>query len=162
TFNSQEAVTFKLTNFVCKSHNTSWVVFHNCRLKAVSREKIVLNMNATVLQPTKVVNIKIKVFKKANEFKPWLFDYNLDACRFIKHQYDPASKILYRFFADFSTINHSCPYQGQILVKDVYLRPELLKLPFPSGEYLLSLRWHFDKKLQFDTNVTFVFLEDLV
>jgi len=47
-------------------------------------------------------------------------------------------------------------------VKDFYLRPELLILPFPSGEYLLTMQWYYDRKLQGDTNVTFVYEEDLL
>jgi len=47
-------------------------------------------------------------------------------------------------------------------VKDFYLRPELLIVPLPTGEYMLAMQWYFDKKLQFDTNVTFVFEEDLL
>ncbi|KAH8350580.1 hypothetical protein KR067_009680, partial [Drosophila pandora] len=158
----QNAVDFKFSNFVCKSYNESWVIFHNCRLKAVSREKNILNMNLTILHPANDISLRVKMWKKASGFKPFLVDTTIDACRFVKSSYDPYGKIVYNIFKDFSNINHTCPYVGPQIVKDFYLRSELLRLPFPSGDYLLSMQWHFYKKLMFDTNVTYVFLEDLL
>ncbi|EDV31119.2 uncharacterized protein Dana_GF14709 [Drosophila ananassae] len=157
-----DAVIFKFSNFVCKSHNESWFIFHNCRLKAVSRERILLNMNGTILYAAHSIQVHIKMWKRANGFKPFLLDSTVDACRFLKSSYDPFAKIVYNIFKDFSNINHTCPYVGPQIVTDFYLRPELLLLPFPSGEFLLSMQWYFYKKPQFDTNVTFIFMEDLL
>ncbi|KAH8248355.1 hypothetical protein KR032_002002, partial [Drosophila birchii] len=158
----KEAVVFKFTNFECATYNESWFVFHNCRLKAVGRNKVILNMNGTILHPAHHIIMHYQVFKKESGYKPWLLDSPLDACRFLRKKYDPFGNILYNLFRDFSNINHTCPYMGPQILKDFYLRPELLILPFPTGDYLLALRWYFDKKLQFDTNVSFVFVEDLI
>ncbi|XP_052836214.1 uncharacterized protein LOC128252489 [Drosophila gunungcola] len=174
-----DAVVFKFTNFVCKSHNQSWFVFHYCRLKAISRDRVILNVNGTVLYPAYDIQIHAKIFKKASEFKPWLLDANIDGCRYMRKNYNPFLGIVFSLFQDFSNINHTCPYvvsikmrlnpqiympplQGLQTVKDFYLRPDRLKLPFPSGEYMLTLQWFFDKKPQFDTNVTFTYMEDLL
>nr|XP_043067619.1 uncharacterized protein LOC122321542 [Drosophila bipectinata] len=156
-----EAVVFKFTNIVCKSYNESWFVFHYCRLKAVSRDKVILNANGTVLHPAYSINIHAKVYKKESGYKPWLLESKIDACRFMKRSYDPFAKIVYDFFKEFSNINHTCPYVGLQDLKGFYLRPELLMLPIPSGDYMLSLRWYFHNKLIFDTNVSYQFVEDL-
>ncbi|XP_017119608.1 uncharacterized protein LOC108141030 [Drosophila elegans] len=157
-----DAVVFKFTNFVCKSHNQSWFVFHYCRLKAISRDRVLLNVNGTVLYPAYDIQVHAKIFKKASGFKPWLLDANIDGCRYMRKNYNPFLGIVFSLFQDFSNINHTCPYVGLQTVKDFYLRPDRLKLPFPSGEYMLSLQWFFDKKPQFDTNVTFTYMEDLL
>lgn len=52
--------------------------------------------------------------------------------------------------------------QGPLLIKNFYLRSEVLRLPFPSGDYMMSGQWYFDKKPQFDTNVSFMYTEDLL
>ncbi|XP_033232384.1 uncharacterized protein [Drosophila pseudoobscura] len=176
----QDAVVFKFTNFVCESYNQSWFVFHNYRLKAVSRNKVLLNMNGTILHPANNISVHSRIFKKANGYKPWLFDIYFDVCQYLRKRNQPFVNIVYGLFKDFSNINHSCPYvvrlyvyveplvhlkfilQGPQIVKDFYLRPELLRLPFPTGDYLVAIQWYFDKKLQFDTNVSFTFVEDLM
>ncbi|KAH8293039.1 hypothetical protein KR054_010554 [Drosophila jambulina] len=157
----QNAVIFKFSNFVCESYNQSWFQFHECRLKAVSREKVVLNVNGTILHSVNNIETEGKMFKRASGFKPWVMASRVDACRFMRKNYDPVAKLIFGLFKEFTNINHTCPYVGSQIVKGFYLRPELLLLPFPSGEYMLSLRWFFDQKLQFDTNVTFLFVEDI-
>ncbi|XP_034130472.1 uncharacterized protein LOC117585204 [Drosophila guanche] len=158
------ATVFRFTNVVCESHNKSWVIWQNCRLKAVSRSKVILNMNATVVYPANSVKIHFKLFKKANGLKPWLMDRNIDACRFIKTRYDPIMKMVYGLFKDFTNVNHSCPYVGSQIVEGFYLRPEVMGLPFPTGDYMLALRWYFGMSTSptADTNVSFSFIEDLL
>ncbi|KAH8313267.1 hypothetical protein KR067_003285, partial [Drosophila pandora] len=156
-----EAVVFKFTNYVCLSYNESWFIFHNCRLKAVSRDKVILNTNGTVLFPAYSIMIHSKLFKKANGYKPWLFDVKLDACRFLKKRYDPFAKIVYGLFKEFSNINHTCPYVGSQIIQGFYLRREKVIYPLPNGDYMLTIRWHFDRKPQFETNISFTFAEDL-
>ncbi|XP_017016486.1 uncharacterized protein [Drosophila kikkawai] len=159
--NFNGAVVFRFTNFVCMSYNESWFKFHQCRLKAISREKVVLNMNGTILHAAHKIHLQVKLFKKASGFKPWLLDTRIDVCHFVRTNYDPAVKIVFSLFKEFSNFNHTCPYVGPQIVKDFYLRHELILLPVPTGEYMLSLRWLFDQKLQFDTNVSYVFVEDM-
>ncbi|XP_002012839.2 uncharacterized protein LOC6587712 [Drosophila persimilis] len=157
-----DAVVFKFTNFVCESYNQSWFVFHNYRLKAVSRNKVLLNMNSTVLHPVNNASVHVRIFKRANGYKPWLVDNYFDVCQYLRKPNHPIANIIYGLFKDFSNLNHSCPYVGPQIVKDFYLRPELLRLPFPTGDYLLALQWYFDKKPLADTNVSFTFVEDLM
>ncbi|KAH8313377.1 hypothetical protein KR067_005000, partial [Drosophila pandora] len=158
----KEAVVFKLTNAVCVSHNESWFIFHHCRLKAVSRNKVVLNLNGTVLHPAYKISLHGKMFKRENGYKPWLIDTKVDVCRFLKTSYDPYTKLVFNLYKEFSNFDHPCPYVGLQYVMGFYLRPELLILPFPSGDYLLMIRWFFSNKLMFDTNVSFVFTENLL
>ncbi|KQS43852.1 uncharacterized protein Dere_GG26293 [Drosophila erecta] len=100
--------------------NQSWFVFHYCRLNAISREKVILNLNGTVLHPANNIKVHVKLLKKANGFKPWLL------ASFCAFKLDKFNYKLYNLYD------------------------------------LLTLMWMFDKKIQFDTNVTFVYAEDLI
>jgi len=51
--------------------------------------------------------------------------------------------------------------QGPQIVKGFYLRPELLRIPLPSGDYLLALTFYFNKKPQVEFKIYFVYTEDL-
>ncbi|XP_034663459.1 uncharacterized protein LOC117898297 [Drosophila subobscura] len=161
-FGLNDAVIFKFTNFVCESYNKSWFVFQNCRLKALSRNKVLFNMKGTVLHPATNITLHIQVLKRANGYKPWLVDVHVDACRFLRKRSPPVVNLIYGLFKEFTNINHTCPFMGPQIVKDFYLKPELLRLPIPTGDYMLTMQWYFDKKIQFDTNVSFMFVEDLI
>ncbi|XP_016987788.1 uncharacterized protein LOC108050575 [Drosophila rhopaloa] len=164
TYNTglNNAVVFKFTNVICESYNTSWFVFHNCRLKAVSRNKVLLNINGTVLHPAYDITLHAQMFKRANGYKPWLFDLKFDGCQYMRHRSIPFANLVFGLFKEFSNFNHTCPYMGSQIVKDFYLRYKLLRLPFPTGDYMLTVRWFFDQKMQFDTNVSFMFVEDIL
>ncbi|XP_017070100.2 uncharacterized protein LOC108107195 [Drosophila eugracilis] len=154
-----EAPFVKMTNAVCESYNKSWVVFHYCRLKAYSRNKTSLNVNATFLEPANNIFVKIKLLKRANGYKPFLIDYTFDACEFMRKRNQPIAKIIWKMIKDVSTVNHTCPYEGLQAVSDFH---EIkIPLPWPSGEYLLLIDWIFYAKTQFSTNVYFTFIEDL-
>ncbi|KRF99888.1 uncharacterized protein Dwil_GK28108 [Drosophila willistoni] len=147
---------------VCESYNTSWVVINYCRLKVIKRNTIAAYCNASVLLPANDISVHFQVFKKANGYKPWVMNGKVDICRFLRHPYNPTAMLIGSLFLEFTNFNHTCPYFGTQLVDGFYLRPELLKLPFPTGEYKLYLGWHFDKRLQFETNASFTFIEDLI
>ncbi|KAH8401119.1 hypothetical protein KR009_003139, partial [Drosophila setifemur] len=157
--NEQEAPYVKMTNAVCESYNKSWVVIHYCQLKAYSRNKTSLNINATFLEPANNIYLKMKMMKRANGYKPFLADYTIDACKFMRRRYQPFAKIVWNMIKDVSTVNHTCPYMGLQMISDFY--KVQIPLPLPSGEYLLLLNWIFDGKPQFATNVYFTFIEDL-
>ncbi|XP_034480085.1 uncharacterized protein LOC117785920 [Drosophila innubila] len=156
-----EAIVFKFTNAVCESYNESWFVYHKCRLKAVSRNKTTLNLNGTVLHPAYDIGLHAQIFKKANGYKPWVVKAELDICRFVKRAYNPVAKIVFNLFKEFSNFNHSCPYVGPQIVNGFYLRSNYLPHTIPTGDYLLSMTWLFDKRPQFSTKVYFIFTEDL-
>jgi len=106
----KEAVVFRFKNFECKTYNQSWFVFQHCRLKAVSRDRVLLNMNGTVLHPVHNIHLHAKMFKRASGFKPWVLDSFIDGCRFMRKHNDPFIAIIYNMANEFSNINHTCPF----------------------------------------------------
>ncbi|XP_062133909.1 uncharacterized protein LOC133844093 [Drosophila sulfurigaster albostrigata] len=157
-----EAIIFKFTNAVCESYNKSWVVINNCRLRAINRNKTVLNINITFLHPCNDIFVAVQLFKRANGYKPWLFKATVDACQFTRKSYNPTIILIYSLFKEFSNINHTCPYMGDQIIQGFYLRPEILRLPYPTGEYLLEMHWILDNKTTFITNEYFQFTENLL
>uniref|UniRef100_A0A6P4FQ97 Uncharacterized protein LOC108053698 n=2 Tax=Drosophila rhopaloa TaxID=1041015 RepID=A0A6P4FQ97_DRORH len=157
------SVIFKMTNVVCASHNKSWVRVNLCRLKAISRSKVVFNFNATLLYPTSDIRVTYRLFKKESGYKPWLINVEIDSCRFLRKPYDFMGVMIYNFFRNFTNVNHTCPLSGDLIIKNMYLTTEPFKgLPWPSGDYLFAMNWKFFRKPQFDTNVSFQFIENLL
>ncbi|KAH8293764.1 hypothetical protein KR054_004041, partial [Drosophila jambulina] len=152
---------FRFSNLVCESYNATTFVFHQCRLKAVSRDRVDMNVNGTILSSINDVTLHIRVFKRENGFKPWLFNFKFDGCRFMRKNYVGIAKLMFNILKDFSNLNHTCPYVGPLIVQGFYLRPELLLLPIPTGEYMIAVRWFYNDMLQCDINMTFVYVEDI-
>ncbi|XP_017061750.1 uncharacterized protein LOC108101784 [Drosophila ficusphila] len=157
-FVCSEAPFVKMTNVDCESFNKSWVVFHYCRLKAYSRNKTSLNINLTVLEPVNDIFIKLKLMKKANGYKPFLYDITIDGCRFMRRPNNPAAKIVWNLIRRVSTVNHTCPYVGLQFLSDFHSIE--LPLPLPGGDYLLLMDYLFHGKKQLCTNVYFNMKED--
>ncbi|KRF99886.1 uncharacterized protein Dwil_GK27321 [Drosophila willistoni] len=104
----------KLTNLVCESYNTSWVVINYCRLKVIKRNRIGAYYNATLLVPANDISVDFEVLKRASGYKPWVIRGKLDVCRFFKHPYNPAAILFGSLFLEFSNFNHTCPYVVRI------------------------------------------------
>ncbi|KAH8299976.1 hypothetical protein KR044_008029 [Drosophila immigrans] len=150
-----------MTNAVCETLNKSWVVIYECRLRAISRNKTTFNFNGSYVQPANDVTQEIRVFKKASGYKPWVIKrIVIDFCQFLRKPYHPYALVVNKIFEEFSNINYTCPHVGPIIVKDLYPKHYLFKLPLPTGDYLLTLNWLLDKRPQFFTNVYFTFTEN--
>ncbi|KAH8302574.1 hypothetical protein KR044_008387, partial [Drosophila immigrans] len=156
----QEAVIIKFTNAVCESFDKSWININNCRLRAINRNKTVFNLNITLLHPSNNIFVNMQVFKKANGYKPWLFKFTLDVCKFQRKLYNPTAILMYNVMKEYTNMNHSCPYVGDQILDGLYIRPELLRLPIPTGEYLIAGDWLFNNKKRLIVNVYATFIED--
>ncbi|KPU76191.1 uncharacterized protein Dana_GF27563 [Drosophila ananassae] len=79
-----------------------------------------------------------------NGFKPFLYNVTIDGCKFLKNPCSsPQTKYFYDFYKDFSNMNHSCPYNHDLVVENMTeysINHRLTKIvPFPEGDYMLQL-----------------------
>jgi len=116
----QDASSFKFTNTICESFNKSWMVFHECRLRVAKRNVIVLNINGTILHPTNAVNINSQVLKKANGYKPWLFNITFDFCEYQRRHHIPYFKMLFDLFRNSTNFDHKCPFNVSNIFNHLY------------------------------------------
>lgn len=91
----------KMTNTVCESYNKTIVVFTECRLKAISRNKTTL---------TVLVNLT-----RIYGYKPWLMDYRTDLCKLLLKINHPVAKLLLDLLKDTLSFNHPCPFEVGII-----------------------------------------------
>ncbi|XP_044250584.1 uncharacterized protein [Drosophila takahashii] len=162
TWRLSDSSNYKLTNVNCASMNKSWVTINECRLKALSRNKTVFNFNATFHHPTNDIIMDYRYLKRASGYKPWLYRRKIDGCQFLRKPYDVLTIMITLAYRPFSNINHTCPLSGHILIRGMYLTTEIKTLPFPTGNYMLQINWLFYRKLQFVTNVSYDFVENLL
>ncbi|XP_017031092.2 uncharacterized protein [Drosophila kikkawai] len=152
---------FKFTNFVCDSVDESVLLVHTCRLKAVRRDKTTLNFNGTLLKSINKCRVHAQIFKRANGFKPWLYNITIEACRFLRKPYEAPVILVFNLFKSFSVFNKTCPYEGSVYVMGFYLMAEQIPVPLPSGEYLILIKWYVKDLMMISTGIYFSFEENL-
>ncbi|XP_059221474.1 uncharacterized protein LOC106088968 [Stomoxys calcitrans] len=87
------------------------------------------------------VSVNLGLYKKENGYRPFLYNITLDFCKFIKTRKSfPFFRMFFDTFRKNSNINHSCPYNHDIIVENYTLSDEMFKLlPLPEGEYMFKL-----------------------
>ncbi|XP_051859558.1 uncharacterized protein LOC127565414 [Drosophila albomicans] len=131
--------------------------------KITYNESVVFKFtNAVSLHPVTNIFAEFQVFKRENGYKPWLVKTSWDLCRFLTKAYNPFAILFYRMFKEFTNINHTCPYEGDLVVEGFHLRPELLGVVLPTGDYRAATTWFVDNKKQFIVNAYAAFTEDLL
>ncbi|XP_023162817.2 uncharacterized protein LOC111593958 [Drosophila hydei] len=154
--------TVKFTNIKCGSYNETLVKVEQCRLRAISRSKTVLNIALNLLVPVNNMKLHWQTKVWGNGYKPWLAEYKIDFCAFLRRANHPAVKILYDAFKPFTNLNHTCPLVGNIYVKDMFWDVSNYTLPMPTGDYLIILNWVTSNKTRVFTNVYLSFKQDLI
>ncbi|CAD6998236.1 unnamed protein product [Ceratitis capitata] len=88
------------------------------------------------------------LMRKANGYKPFLYNFTVDACKYMKKRNNPVINYFHSFFEKYSTINRTCPYGPQDELVDKlpisYVNHIATKvLPLPNGEYAFKTDWYF-------------------
>lgn len=106
----QAGIVIKFTNAVCKSYNESLIKIHLCRIRAVSRHKNTFNFNATVLHSSSHIKTHFQMFKRTYGYRPWLYDVNIDACRFLSKPTNAVAILLTNQVKNFTNFfDQKCP-----------------------------------------------------
>ncbi|KAH8281789.1 hypothetical protein KR054_002950, partial [Drosophila jambulina] len=142
----------EFTNFVCTAMNKKFVDIDYCVLKAINRTYKYLSTKLTIYdKPITNAMVNFAVYKRANGYKPFLYNITVDACKFLKNQKsNPVVQYFFGFIKDITNANHSCPYYEDIIVEKLSLaivnHQVTAVLPVPEGEYLVNIDWTGNKK----------------
>ncbi|XP_018783251.1 PREDICTED: uncharacterized protein LOC108965356 [Bactrocera latifrons] len=132
----------KFTNIDCKAFDKSFADFNSCRLHVPKRGEIALSLHVQLLQiPVNNVSVNLSFFKKASGYRPFLYNVTVDFCDFManKKRY-PILNICHGVILKDSNINHTCPYNHDIIVKNLVLRDDMFgRMPVPEGDYMFKL-----------------------
>ncbi|XP_039229817.1 uncharacterized protein LOC6535097 [Drosophila yakuba] len=141
-------VTF--TNLNCSSHDLDFMSFPTCRIKAVNRTHKYISIYAKINQlPIVEVRVNVKYKRFDNGYKPFFFDLSYDGCHFLKNQKNIFVKTLYKTFQRSSNMNHTCPYNHDIIVDKLFtgnLEEEYGRfIVIPNGDYAIYTEWIVSK-----------------
>ncbi|XP_061401908.1 uncharacterized protein LOC133337717 [Musca vetustissima] len=148
----------RFTNLKCESLKPDFAIFEVCRLSVVKRDIISLNVNVKLLKgPVNHSTINLSFFKKLSGYRPFLYNSTYDFCEFMKNR----NRIMHaKLFLDAilkeSNVNHTCPYDHNIIVDNLVLDESKFKyFPLPRGDYMFQMKvaayndWKADVKIYF-------------
>ncbi|KRF99248.1 uncharacterized protein Dwil_GK28067 [Drosophila willistoni] len=135
-------VTF--TNLKCINSDKNFCEFSKCNIKAVNRTHKYLELHAVIHQvPVNNITIRLKTMHFNNGYKPFFIDVTFDACNFLKNPKNIFVKAFYDVFKKTSNMNHTCPYNHDLIVDKLYtgnLETDLLGIiPAASGRYAVYM-----------------------
>uniref|UniRef100_B3P6X7 GG12314 n=1 Tax=Drosophila erecta TaxID=7220 RepID=B3P6X7_DROER len=141
----------EFTSFKCASMDKDVVDFEYCSLKSVNR---------TYQHISAKVNFGLH--QQIQGYKPFLYNVSLDGCQFIKNTRSNAvARYFYDFIKDTSNLNHSCPYDHDLILDKLSseaINSRLPKvLPFPTGNYMFQTYWMVNEKYRAVTKIYFAF-----
>ncbi|XP_017080345.1 uncharacterized protein LOC108114097 [Drosophila eugracilis] len=134
---------FRLQNVICESFDTSISNFSRCEMKVVRRGVSAFSMVWKLYKkPINNVDINVSLYKKSNGYRPFLFNQTLDFCYYMRNpRAHPLIFMMHNVFLSESNINHSCPYDHDLIMKDfTYKKNDMNDLPIPNGEYMIRVK----------------------
>uniref|UniRef100_A0A6P4FX27 Uncharacterized protein LOC108053807 n=1 Tax=Drosophila rhopaloa TaxID=1041015 RepID=A0A6P4FX27_DRORH len=135
---------FQLKNVNCESFDTSYWDFHRCEMKIVRRGVAAFYMIWKIYKlPINNAIINVSLYKKSNGYRPFLFNQSVDFCYYMRNpQAHPLMSMLHKAFMPASNINHSCPYNHDLIINDfIYNKNDFKDLPIPNGEYMIEAKF---------------------
>ncbi|XP_075168143.1 uncharacterized protein LOC142240322 [Haematobia irritans] len=138
-----EMVYFKFTNIKCQELDKPFASFKHCYLKALDRHKVSMNMYLELHDvPINNITVHAQFFHKGNGYRPFIYNNTMDFCEFLKK---PSRymfwKIFFNLLKPYSNLNHTCPINEDIIIKDMILSGDMLMpIPFPPNDYMVQLR----------------------
>ncbi|XP_041675843.1 uncharacterized protein LOC121530567 [Drosophila eugracilis] len=144
----------EFTNIVCEAIDKDFVKFEYCRLKSVNRTYKYFTVRANLLQiPVTEAKVNAGLYKRLSTYKPFFYNVTIDGCKFFKNvKLYPVASSVYDFFKDVSNLNHTCPYDHDIIVNkltaDNFNHRFSNVLDFPTGDYMFKVRFIIYKNIR--------------
>ncbi|KPU73991.1 uncharacterized protein Dana_GF27850 [Drosophila ananassae] len=140
------AVEFR--NIICTSLDKTFSDFEYCYLKSINRTYKYFSLKVNLFKvPITSVTVNLALYKRFNGYKPFLYNITVDACKFYKNKKSfPVALYFYELWREVSNINHSCPYNHDLILEklttDKMNHHLTTVLPFPEGDYMVQMHWY--------------------
>ncbi|XP_043656910.1 uncharacterized protein LOC122622502 [Drosophila teissieri] len=139
---------FEFTNIKCISHDETFATFEYYFLKAINRTYKYFSFKVKLHQlPVRKVKVNFALYQRLNGYKPFLYNVTIDGCKYMANRKtNPVVTFFYSLFGPYSNINHSCPYNHDLIVEKVpcsYIEAQFTNtLPFPKSSYAFFSDWY--------------------
>ncbi|CAD7015132.1 uncharacterized protein LOC101449855 [Ceratitis capitata] len=136
------------TNIKCDAVDKAYNSVKYCYIKAVNRtyKYFSASNHFHFKEPITNISVGVAFLKRANGYKPFLYNVTVDGCKFLRIGGNPLLRFMHGIFHKYSNINHTCPYTHDIEVNELPVSHAdnifSKVLPFPKGDYQVVTSWY--------------------
>lgn len=137
---------------VCIANDNDSATLTTCLVKYINRRELTLDVSLMLKKRLDAAFLHAVVYYRYNgiEYKKFPIDIWEDMCGWFKFRYDTRSmKKMESFFAEwilkkfsnYTNLNHTCPYEGEIATKVARFPIGSIEIPqlLPAGRYRLDI-----------------------
>ncbi|KAH8259273.1 hypothetical protein KR026_001550, partial [Drosophila bipectinata] len=146
----------KIKTLYCTSYDKDYGVFPICKLKPISRKVNSITVHYRQVSVVDKVLMRVEILKRANGWRPFLYDISVDMCDFLVKRNNPILNIAFSLLKPYLNTNYSCPLKpNETLFCDNLiwdLDKFRVRFPFETGEYGMRMSLFYRKVLKFTIN----------
>ncbi|KAH8298316.1 hypothetical protein KR018_002360, partial [Drosophila ironensis] len=137
----------EFTNIRCASIDKKFCGVDYCHIKAENRTYKHISLKVNLFKvPVRQFQVNLAFYKRSNGQSPLNYNFTVDGCKMIVGDRNPFVAFLFNSFKPYSNINHSCPYDHEIIVEKLpthFIHTKFSSVwPIPEGDYVFSSYWY--------------------
>ncbi|EDV54847.1 uncharacterized protein LOC6549399 [Drosophila erecta] len=157
-----ESRRIEFTNIKCSSMDEEFSNIEYCFLKAANRSYKYLSLKIRLLKiPVHQFTVNLALRKRSNGLMPFNQNITFDGCKMVADAGNRMISFLFSLFKPYSNINHSCPYDHDLLVDRLpthFVHHQFTGyIPFPEGDYVFNSNWIVNGSNRVSVRVHFSF-----
>ncbi|KAH8233125.1 hypothetical protein KR026_004541 [Drosophila bipectinata] len=134
----------EFNNVRCIVRDKKFMEYDHCFLKSVNRTFKYLSLKTKIHRlPIEECVTMVQIRKRENRRILYNFDVKLDGCKFLRDRSNVVANWLYQIFEPFSNMNHTCPYNHDIILEKVPVQyvNKLIQTVIPDGRFYINSSW---------------------
>ncbi|XP_017096411.2 uncharacterized protein [Drosophila bipectinata] len=134
----------EFNNVRCIVRDKKFMEYDYCFLKSVNRTFKYLSLKTKIHRlPIEECVTMVQIRQRENRRILYNFDVKLDGCKFLRDRSNVVANWLYQIFEPFSNMNHTCPYNHDIILEKVPVQyvNKLIQTVIPDGRFYINSSW---------------------
>ncbi|XP_030080879.1 uncharacterized protein LOC111593953 [Drosophila hydei] len=157
-YNIYTSVNLEFNNVKCLTHDKEYLEYEYCFLKSINRTYKYFSLKTMIHQlPVRSVKVEFKIIRRDTRNIFEQIKGSINGCKFLKNGQNPIARFLFSTFASYSNINHTCPYNHDIILEKLPVQyvSNVIQNFIPDGPYLLNISWYTENIARADVIVYF-------
>ncbi|XP_017066135.1 uncharacterized protein LOC108104517 [Drosophila eugracilis] len=148
----------KFKSLHCTNYNKTLGEIVLCRIKAINRYRNSISIQFRQLTTVPQVQMRMELFKRANGWRPFLYNISFNLCEFLsKKRKNIIVSLGYEYLKPYIPItNYTCPFKKNHLIRCTDLEFDIekfrIRFPIETGEYALQLSFIVQRKVTLTLN----------